>query len=91
MRFLRRKKAWRISSTHSCGPLKAATAAIWLTEQGPLVYCPCSLFIAFAKAKGAAEKPMRQPVMAYAFDTPLITTVRSFMSGKDAMEACAPT
>ena len=50
-----------------------------------------SLFIAFAKAKGAAEKPMRQPVMAYAFDTPLITTVRSFMSGKDAMEACAPT
>ena len=35
---------------------------------------------------GAAQYPIRQPVMAYAFDTPLITTVRSAISGKDASD-----
>ena len=37
----------------------------------------CSLSIALVIASGAPAKPMRQPVIAYAFEQPFIVIVRS--------------
>ena len=51
------------------------------TEHGPEVYCPCSLLHPLIIHSGAAIYPMRHPVIAYAFETPLIMMLCSFMPG----------
>ena len=48
------------------------------------------LSMAASSSGGAHTKPMRQPVMANAFEKPLMTTVRSNMPGSDATETCLP-
>ena len=81
MYFRRSSKAARMRSSSSCGPSSATMAAAWLTAAAFVVDCPCKVPMAAITSRGAMPKPMRQPVMAYDFETPSTMTVRRRTSG----------
>src|SRR5580700_7080795 len=75
-----------ITPTESCGPRNASTAAFCAIDVGLEVEWLCSLFMAVTIGGGTRAYPMRQPVMAYVFETVPATSTVSFAPGIDAME-----
>src|SRR5256885_11705013 len=63
------------------GPRNAATAACWESELGFEVLASCTLFIPEMISAGPQAQPRRRPVIAYALEQPLTSTVRPFSSG----------
>ena len=57
-----------------CTPFSAPTAAHCDGVAGPEVWCDWMLPIASASSVLAIAQPMRNPVMAYIFETPWTTT-----------------
>src|SRR5512146_56073 len=80
----------RLSSTHSCGTLRAATAAFCTIEVGFEVDWLCSLAMALVTAAGDIAYPRRHPVIAYVFDNDPTITIRSLYSRNEAREKFLP-
>src|SRR6185437_8969905 len=81
----RARNSFFIAMVVSCGPPIASTAAHWLIcdahDSVLMIQRPkCGARIGFD------AKPIRQPVIAHAFDAPSAMMVRSYMSGIDAMD-----
>ena len=73
----------------SRGPLSAAMAASWLTAVGLVVLWPWMTSSALATSGGVIDQPMRQPVMAWVFETPSTTMMRWRRSGStSAGDSC---
>src|SRR5207237_9658066 len=77
----RLSKAARMVAVKSRLPVRAARAAAWETLETLEVVCDWRLVAAAVTSGGAISQPTRHPVMAYAFETALITTQRSASSG----------
>src|SRR4030095_16973092 len=81
-----------ILATSSWGPTSASTAAHCAIDDGFDVTWLWTSVIARMIARGPAAKPIRQPVIAYAFEQVFTTIVRAFTSGpKDATETGRPS
>ncbi len=72
-------------STLSCPRSKASMAASWPMIGAQRMEYWWIFIMASMRADGAQANPIRQPVMANAFDNPCKKTVRSFMPGNVAM------
>ncbi|MNI58399.1 hypothetical protein D3C73_1135110 [compost metagenome] len=70
-----------LSRTKDWSPFSAATAAAWLMDDGHDDVWDCSLFMAAIRGAGPTPYPSRQPVIAYALDTPLTSKMRSLSAG----------
>ena len=77
--------------TDSCGPRRASTAAFCAIEVGFDVLWLCSLLIDAMTAAGPRPKPMRQPVMAYVFESEPATSTVSFAPLMAAIENGSPS
>src|SRR5437016_6534329 len=75
-----------ITLTDSCGPRNASTAAFCAIDVGFDVEWLCSFVIALTIEGGTRPKPMRQPVMAYVFESEPATSTVSFAPGSEAIE-----
>ena len=92
MRRRRRSNSPAILATSSWGPTSASTAAHCATDDGFEVTWLCTSVIARMRSRGPAAKPIRQPVIAYAFEHVLTVSVRALISGpRDAMDTCRPS
>src|SRR3989344_8491429 len=90
MNLLLSSNALTICLTLSWGPFNASSAAICAMLVGLLVEWLCKLSIAFITSLLPAEYPMRQPVIAYVFETEFEVIVRFFISSfNDAMLKCS--
>jgi hypothetical protein len=77
----------RIVSTGSCVPVSAATAAACATAAALVVDWLCTTSSAFATCTGVIDQPMRQPVIAYVFETPSTTMIFSRPSSLASVSA----
>src|ERR1035438_5431272 len=68
-------------STDDCTPLSAPTAAHGEGAAGPEVCCDWIVAMASISGLLATAHPIRKPVMAYIFDTPLMTMTFDSSSG----------
>ena len=75
-RSRRRRNRSRQSDRKSCGPSSAATAAAWLIDEGLPELCDCNRSIAAISQVGPVATPMRNPVIAWLFETPEIVSTR---------------
>ena len=66
-----------VAKTARIRTLSAAVAAACAIEHGLDVDCDCNLDIALISHAGPPAKPIRQPVILYAFEQPLTVSVRS--------------
>src|SRR5262249_56442027 len=84
MRRRRRSNSPAILATSSWGPESASTAAHCATDDGLDVTWLWTSVMARMSSRGPAEKPIRQPVIAYAFEHVLIVSVGALLSGPAA-------
>src|SRR5699024_6351201 len=73
---------WRISTVGSNSLVYALRAANCEMEAGLDVACDARLVIAFIMVLSPAAYPIRQPVIACDFETPLTMMVRCFMTSE---------
>ena len=80
-----------MASTASCGPVSAATPASCTNGGTHDVELTKKRTSGSTSGSGTAAKPQRQPVIAYVFESPSRTIVRSSIPGRDAIEANSPS
>src|SRR6516162_466180 len=81
MRWRRRSNSPAILATSSWAPASASTAAHWATDDGFDVTWLWTSVIARMRSRGLAAKPIRHPVIAYAFEHVLMVSVSALISG----------
>ncbi len=96
MRYARRRayspSIFEIAAEAASGFVRAKSPAFCVMEQTFEVACETRRFIVSMRAWGPIAKPMRQPVIAYVFESvPATRIVSGYSRASEAAERCRPS